>query len=214
MGNQENDGGIHISLLNRMPTEIAARPDVTELNQPYAAADITKVRAMIQALDDLDNGRPSDNLLRQPKPSGEVVYYYVDRFSSPIQQIPIQFTAEFDLRKIKQVQGGARNDRGSTGTNYLGLVVPFWVKAVFVEPVLNYVNLEVNASQQLHISLASTAPSWLPSVKSPQRFRWGSPKNGGELAVLGKAFALFRVGAFPPKAKPSGGWSGKRFILH
>ena len=205
MGNQENDGGLHISLLNRMPTEIASRKDVTDENESYDAPNIQLVRDAINAVEN-DILKPACSLDTVTYPAmngGAKATFYKDAGAGV--KFPVSFTYTYDTTKLKQVQGAVRNDRSSTGTNYLGLVIPDEVKTEFVDKTMEGVGLKVNKSQQIHVSLATMAMSWIPSVKSPMRFDLGAE----DLTVYGKAFGLFRNGAFPPGATPSGGWSGR-----
>ena len=223
MGNQENDVGLHIPLLNRMPTEIASRKEVTDQNEPYDVPNIQLVRDAINAFDNklarsgrynvLKADALSNNVLKAgcsletvvafSKPHHAEATFYED--VSAGVKFPVSFTYTYDTTKLKQVQGAVRNDRSSTGTNHLVMVIPDEVKTEFVDKTIEAVGLKVDKSQQINVSLATMAMSWMPSMKSPMRFELGD----NDLAVYDKAFDLFRNGLSTPKAKPSGGWSGR-----
>ena len=165
MGNQENDGGAHISLFNRVPSENAILPGQAVYEVPVWE----QTRAV---LDKISAGGDLKNI--------EILGHTV--------AAEIEF--ELDLTAIKIVNGGQRNDRGTGGVSYVGAVIPKKVSDEKIRPMLNLLGMRPDASQQFHISLSLHAPSWVPHFKSPQRIPFASLDINGE----NSHYWLFRRG--------------------
>ena len=198
-GNQQADAGLHIAVLNRWPADIIAHPDATKAKEGYAAPDRAKIKAMIAAVEEfeshggsVDAGLPLIQEVLHDHATGKLVgqvLYYVDGD----KKIPVQFSADFDLKSIKQVQGQERNDWASQGTNYIALGVPDFCKRNYIDELRRYVGLDIDDSQELHISLAIAAPSWMPAPKSPKNLAaWKGEASGKMQAAHRTAFSIFR----------------------